>query len=250
MAVHSTLSAPGQQPCHFLDLPKELRFIVYSLLATTSSHRLALPAAAGCVASTFTYTLAPFHLICKRIHHETSSMVARHRKRVSTLRMALEFNPLETPDLDRKYFARCVGKTMRLLSRFFRYNTAEEVLDAWWMQHNQVNKADLKDMWEGLHDSRCSAMDFALYKPSNADEGELKKLFVPSLWLPVNPPPGEEFWHSRELTLSVYDGHCAPVAAGLVAPEQDHGEGRIYHECIDGEYATYLHYTAVGSFTR
>lgn len=158
MAILSTLSAHGQKPFRFLDLPKDIRFIVYELLSTSSPHRLVIPSLEGCVASTFTYTLSPIHLICKTIHNETSSMVARHRKRVSTLRMALEFTPLETADLDREYFKRCFGLTMRLISRLFRCHTAEEVPDAWWMQHSQTSKADFMEMWDKLHDHPCDAL--------------------------------------------------------------------------------------------
>lgn len=138
--------------------------------------------------------LRPLHLICKLIYYESSSIVARHRSRVSTLRMALEFNPPETAKLDRKYFARYLGLTVRLISCIFRSETAEDVLDAWWMQRDQTSKAELTEMWEALHNHPCNALQFALYKPSNADEEELEALFDPSQWTWIHSPPGVEFW--------------------------------------------------------
>lgn len=87
-------------------------------------------------------------------------------------------------------------------------------------------------MWEALHDHPCNALRVALNKVSNAGEEELEGLFDPSQWTWIHSPPGVGFWHTMELTLSVYDAHCVPAAIELGALER-HKEGQIYNGAID-----------------
>ena len=84
MAVHSRLSVHRQPPDRFQDLPEEVRYNIHELLTTTSSHRLVLPFTGGCVASTFTYTLAPpppdlqAHILRILIHSSSPPLAGQH----------------------------------------------------------------------------------------------------------------------------------------------------------------------------
>jgi hypothetical protein len=89
-------SPPGQQPFRFLDLPKELRLMIYERLIVRPSHDLNIY---NWLEGDVTMRIvnpslaAPMPLVCKMMYAEAAPIITKSR---STLRIILDFVTMDT----------------------------------------------------------------------------------------------------------------------------------------------------------